>query len=115
MNPVIAGVGDNKRDVYGATEVGIFTLTFGAGDTYVSGGLALTNASFGLSRPLISAEVMGGNTVSTVWNWFWNTQTSKVMMLGSGGGAAGTAANADAANATAMANFAVTVIVTTQR
>jgi hypothetical protein len=115
FNPVYAGSGDNKRDVYGATEVGIWTITFGAGDTYVAGGLALTSALFGLSRPLLCVEVCGVNTAASVWNWVFNTQTGKLMMLGTGGGVAGTAANADATPGTAMANFQVLVKVTTQR
>lgn len=115
FNPVYTPVGDNKYDVYGSTGVAIFDIVFGAGDTYVAGGLALAAATFGLSRPIASVEPMGSNTAATVWNWFWNTQTQKFMMLGAGGGAAGTAANADATAATAMANFSVRVLVTTQR
>jgi hypothetical protein len=115
FNAVIAGVGDNKRDVYGATDTSVSTITFGAGDTYVAGGLALLAAQFGLSRPIAGIKVIGVNTVASVWDWAWNTQTQKLQMLGAGGGAAGTAAFADATAATAMANFQVTVLVITQR
>jgi hypothetical protein len=115
FNPTYAGSGDNKRDVYGATEVGVWTITFGASDTYVTGGLALTAATFGLSRPILGLEVIGANTAASVYAYQWNSQTSKLMMLGTGGSTAGTAAYADASSGASMASFAITVRVTTQR
>jgi hypothetical protein len=113
--PTYAGVGDNKRDVYGATEVGIWSITFSGADTYVTGGLALTSATFGLSRPILAVEVLATNTAAGVWYWAFNNQTGKLQMYGTGGGVAGTAAFAEASNATSIANFAIAVIVYTQR
>lgn len=115
FNPVYAGVGDNKRDVYGATEVAIFTIAFASGDTYTTGGLALTAAIFGLSRPILSVEVIGCNTAAIVWQWMWNVQTQKLMMLGTSGNTVGLAPNADATGSPSLTGFIVTVIVTTQR
>lgn len=115
FNPVYAGVGDNKRDVYGATEVGIFTIAFASGDTYVGGGLALTNANFGLSRPILAVEVMGMNTAAIPWNWAWNTQTAKLMMLATTANTIGLAPNEDNPNASSLTGMILTVMVTTQR
>ena len=109
----VVGVGDNKRDVYGATEIGVFDMTLD--NSYPAGGYVLTSQTFGVSRPLLAVEPMGGNTASVVWNYFWNTQTSKFQVLGASGGAAGTAANADATAATDLHLITVRVMVTTQR
>lgn len=115
FNPVYAGIGDNKRDVYGATEVGLWSIAFASGDTYTSGGLALVAATFGLSRPILSVELVGANTAAILWNWVWNVQTQKLMMLGAGGGTAGTVPNADATSSQSLTGFIIYVQVTTQR
>jgi len=115
FNPVYAGVGDNKLDVYGATDVAIFTLAFTASDTYLTGGVALAAASFGLSRPILSVEVIGYNTAAAAGGmiWIWNTQTSKLMALWTG--AVVSTALAEVTNTTTIASFTLTVRVTTQR
>lgn len=113
FNPVYAGLGDNKRDVYGATEVAIFTIAFAAGDTYLTGGLALTNAIFGLSRPLLAVEVMGGNTASIGMTWSWNTQTNKLQAEWTGPAISGVLA--EVANNTSLTGVILTVIATTLR
>lgn len=116
FTPTYAAVGDNKLDAWGATDVATdWTITFSSGDTYVTGGLALVAATFGLSRPIADVQVVAVNTAASVWNWVWNSQTSKLMMLGAGGGVAGTAAFADGGSGTSMTGFVVTVRVVTQR
>jgi hypothetical protein len=113
FNPVYTALGDNKRDVYGATEVGMWTITFGAGDTYVTGGLALVAATFGLSRPIAGINVMAINTAAlTVGvgdNVIWNSQTQKLQFEGAGGGAAGTVGVAELNNGVSIANAALTL------
>jgi hypothetical protein len=86
FNPVYAAVGDNGRDLYGATPVAIWTVTTGAADTYVAGGLALAAASFGLSRPIAAVEVIGVNTAAIGITWVWNVQTQKLMGFWTGAG-----------------------------
>lgn len=115
FNATIAGSGDNKFDVYGATDVSIASITFGGADTYVTNGLALTAAQFGLPRPILGIVFLGGNTAGIVTGLYWNTQTQKLQMLGAGGGVAGTVAFAELANGTSIANFAFTVLVITSR
>lgn len=116
FNPTYAAVGDNKIDAWGSTDVATdWTITFATGDTYVAGGLALTAALFGLSRPIADVQVVGVNTAASVWQWRWNTQTQKLMMLGAGGGAAGTAAYADGTVGQSLTGMVVTVRVVTQR
>lgn len=112
FTPTYAGSGDNKRDVYGATEVGIWTITFSAGDTYVAGGLALAAATFGLSRPILTVEVVGVNTAGFVYGWVWNTQTAKLMGLTVG---VSPAAFVDLVSTTSLTGVVLTVRVTTQR
>jgi hypothetical protein len=111
FNPVYAGVGDNKRDVYGATEVGIWTITFGASDTYTAGGLALAAATFGLSRPILAVEVIGGNTAQAGVVWSWNTQTGKLQAFWTGAAVSGVLAEISGS----IASWAITILVYTQR
>jgi hypothetical protein len=108
FNPVIAGAGDNKLDVYGATAVAIQTAAFTASDTYLTGGWAPTAQTFGLSRPILAVEVIGQNTAgaTTGFAWVWNTQTSKLQAF---------SASAEVANTTTIASVTLTVRVTTQR
>ena len=116
FNPVYAGVGDNKLDVYGATDVAMFTITFGASDTYTAGGLALTAATFGLSRPIAGIVMLGGNTAGIVVGLYWNTQTQKLQMTEVNVGLASTPAEfQELAASTSIASFAFTVLVFTQR
>ena len=112
FNAVLAGVGDNKRDIYGATDVAIWTIAFGAGDTYVAGGLALTAAQFGLSRPIAGVELIGVNTAGFVNDWVWNTQTQKFMGLTVG---VSPAAFVDLVAGTSLTGVVLTVRVTAQR
>lgn len=116
FNPTYAPVGDNRIDAWGATEVAQdWTISFATGDTYVAGGLALTAGLFGLSRPIADVTVVGANTAAIVWNWSWNTQTSKLMMLATSAGVAGTAPFEDNPNATSLTGMVITVRVVTQR
>ena len=119
FNPTYAPVGDNKLDVYGATEVGIWTITFGASDTYATGGLALTAATFGLSRPIAGINVIGCNTAAITTgigdNEVWNTQTQKLQFEGTSAGTAGAAPIEELANGTSIANAQLTVQIFTQR
>jgi hypothetical protein len=111
FNPVYAGAGDNKLDVYGATDVAIWTITFGGSDTYTAGGLALVAATFGLSRPILAVEVIGANTAAFGVDWAWNSQTQKLQAEWTG--AVLSAAFAEISGS--IANWAITVRVTTQR
>jgi hypothetical protein len=113
FNPTYAAVGDNKLDVYGATEVGMWTITFGAGDTYVTGGLALVAATFGLSRPIAGMNVIAINTAAlTVGvgdNVIWNSQTQKLQFEGVGGGGVGTVPATELNSGISIANMALTI------
>lgn len=113
--PTYTGIGDNKRDIFGATEVGIWTVAFGAGDTYVAGGLALTSALFGLSRPLLGLSIVGQNTAALPWGWMFNTQTVKLQMLATLAAAIGLAPFEENPNATVLTGMVLTVLVFTQR
>ena len=86
FNLTYAGAGDNKSDVYGSTPVAIWTIATGAADTYVAGGMALSAASFGLSRPIASVDVIGVNTAALGITWVWNVQTQKLMGFWTGAG-----------------------------
>jgi len=114
FNPVLAGVGDNKIDVYGATEVGIWTVAFTSTDTYTTGGWAPTAAQFGLSRPILAILVIAQNTAGAGIEWTWNSQTSKLQ-----GFVTGTAANAVlnelGSASTLIQSVTLTVLVITQR
>lgn len=112
FNPVYAAVGDNKRDVWGATDVAYYTISFATGDTYTAGGLSLTAALFGLSRPIASVVVEGVNTAGFVNGWVWNTQTQKLMGLTVG---VSPAAFVDMVAGTSLTGVVLTVRVTTQR
>lgn len=113
---VVAGSGDNKRDVYGATDVSICTIAFGAGDTYVAGGLALAAAQFGLSRPILGVVVIGSNTAGIVIEWRWNTQTQKLMAMFANVGAINIPVqDIEDPNATVLTGMVLTVLVITQR
>jgi len=113
FNATIAGVGDNKLDVYGATDVSISTLTFLSTDTYLTGGYTgLTAAAFGLSRPILSIEVIGMNTAGLGMVWIWNTQTSALMAYWSG---TASAVLNQVANTTSLNGVVLTVRVTGQR
>jgi hypothetical protein len=81
-----AGSGDNKLDVYGATPVAIWTITTSGADTYVAGGIPLVAASFGLSRPIGSVEVIGVNTAAIGIVWQWNVTTQKLAGYWTGAG-----------------------------
>lgn len=115
FNPILTKVGDGGREVYGATEVGTWQAAFLSTDTYTTGGWALTNATFGLSRPIAGVSVTGANTAAIVWQWQWNIQTSKLQMLGAGGGAAGTVTYADATSAQSLSGFTIQLLVWTIR
>lgn len=113
FNPVFAGLGDNKTDFLGAIPVAMFTITFGAGDTYLTNGLALAAANFGLSRPIAGILVVGKNTAAIGMDFVWNTQTQKLQAIQSTTGAP--AALVEVANATSIASFGLTVLVIAQR
>jgi hypothetical protein len=115
FNPVYAGVGDNKLDVYGATDVAIWTMAFTASDTYLTGGLALLAATFGLSRPIAGVVVLGQNTAGGTAGmvWIWNTQTQKLQAFWTG--AVVSTALAEVTNTTSIASVTLTVLVITQR
>lgn len=116
FSQVIAGSGDNKRDVYGSTDVSIATIAFGAGDTYVAGGLALLAALFGLSRPILGVIVIGSNTAGVGLNWSWNSQTQKLQALMANVGAINTpVGDVDATVGTVLTGMVLTVLVITQR
>lgn len=113
FNPVITFLGDNKRDVYGSTPTAMPVLTFTGTDTYLTGGFALTAALFGLDRPIAGVLVIGGNTANAAIDWEWNTQTQKLMAQWMG--TAFTGVFQEVANATVIANFALTLLVFGQR
>jgi len=113
FNPVVAGLGDNDNDVWGATGVAMFTMTFAAGDTYLTNGFALDKTKFGLSRPIAAVIVCGYNTAGIGMEWFWNAQTQKLQARWTG--AAVSSALAEVTNTTAIAGFVVTILVITQR
>jgi hypothetical protein len=120
FNPTYAKVGDNGLDVYGATEVGCWTITFGGADTYVTGGLALVSQNFGLSRPIAGVNILGINTAAITLgigdNIIWNTQTQKLQMEGSNATVtAGAAGIQELNNGVSIANLQVTVQVFTLR
>jgi hypothetical protein len=115
FNPVLTKVGDGGREVYGATEVGTWQAAFATGDTYTTGGWALTAGQFGLSRPIAGVTVNGYNTAAIVWIWQWNFQTSKLQMLGAGGGAAGTVSFADATSAQSLTGMTIQLFIWTTR
>ena len=113
FNPTYAGVGDNKLDVYGSTDVAIWTIAFGGSDTYLTGGLTgLLAATFGLSRPILSVEVVGVNTAGLGMIWVWNTQTSALMAYWSG---TASAVLNQVTNGTPLTGIVLTVRVTVQR
>jgi hypothetical protein len=114
FNPTYTGSGDNKLDVYGATAVAIWTIAFSAADTYVTGGLALLAATFGLSRPILGVEVIGFNTAGTGIVWQWNTTTGKLQAFVTGAASGSLLAELSSAN-TAIQSDTITVRVTTQR
>jgi hypothetical protein len=113
FNATFAAVGDNGLDVYGATDVAIFTLTFLSTDTYLTNGYTLTAAKFGLSRPILAVEVIGLNTAALGTVWTWNTQTGALMGFWTGAGFS--AVLAEIANTTTLSGFVLTVRVTTKR
>jgi|SRR5271155_5372084 len=115
FNPTLTKVGDGGREVYGATEVGTWQAAFLSTDTYTTGGWALTANQFGLSRPLAGVSVTGMNTAAIVWFWAWNFQTSKLQMLGAGGGAAGTVTFADATSSQSLSGFTIQLLLWTTR
>jgi hypothetical protein len=116
FNTAFTAVGDGGIDMFGATEVGVnWQLAFTAGSTYVTGGLALTAAQFGLSRPIAYVLFAAYNTAAIVAPAIWNFQTSKMMLLGTTAGAAGTAPYQDLTNGTAIAGFGYLLQVVTQR
>jgi len=116
FNPVLTKVGDGGREVYGATEVGTWQAAFASGDTYTTGGWALTAALFGLSRPIAGIEVNGYNTAAIVWMWQWNFQTAKLQMLGAGGTAtAGTVTFADATSTQSLTGMVIQLFIWTTR
>lgn len=106
FTPTYAGSGDNKLDVYGATATAIWTITFSTGDTYVTGGLALVAATFGLSRPILGIVPVATNTAGVIATPTWNSQTSKMQLLVSG---------ADLGSATSLTGVVYTVLIITQR
>lgn len=113
FNPTYAAVGDNKLDAWGSTDVATdWTITFASGDTYTAGGLALTAALFGLSRPIADVQVVGVNTAGFVYGWRWNTQTQKLMGLTVG---VSPAAFVDLVASTSLTGIVLTVRVVTQR
>jgi hypothetical protein len=121
FNPTLTKVGDGGREVYGATEVGTWQATFLSTDTYTTGGwgssagVPFVANTFGLSRPIAGVTVNGYNTAAVVWIWQWNFQTSKLMMLGAGGGAAGTVTFADATSSQSLSGFVIQLFIWTIR
>jgi hypothetical protein len=112
--PTYAGVGDNKLDVYGATDVAMWTITFGASDTYVTGGLALVAATFGLSRPIAGVIVIGQNTAMEGILWVWNTTTQKLQAFVTGASSGAVLAELGSASSL-IQSAAITVLIPTQR
>lgn len=116
FNPTYAAIGDNKVDVYGATLTGVWSITFGGSDTYLTGGLALVAATFGLSRPIAGMIQIAINTAAIVANALWNSQTSKLQLQEVNVGLASTPAPfQELPNTTSIANFAYTFLIITQR
>lgn len=114
FNATFAAVGDNGLDAYGATDVGIWTLTFLSTDTYLTNGYTgITAAKFGLSRPILAIEVIGVNTAGVGMTWVWNTQTSALMAFWTGAGLS--AVLAQVTNTTSLSGIVLTVRVTTSR
>lgn len=113
FNPVFTGVGDSKHDFCGAIEVAMFDLTFTGTDTYLTNGMALTQANFGMSRPIGGIAIIGYNTAGLGIEWFWNTQTQKLQARGAGAASSGLLI--EVPNTTSIANFAVRVVVFAQR
>lgn len=109
FNPVFSNVGDDKTDFLGAIPVSIQTLTFAAGDTYLTGGMALLAAQFGMSRPIGGISVIGYNTAGIGIEWFWNTQTQKLQARWTGPAISGVLA--EVGNTTPIAGFAITLLV----
>jgi hypothetical protein len=119
FNPTYAKVGDQGLDVWGATEVGLWTITFGAADTYVTGGLALTAATFGLTTPVsqpVTVLVVGQNTAGEGLFWMWNTQTGKLQAFWDPAESASPQVFAELGSASALIqNVALTVLIIVQR
>lgn len=114
FNPTFTGVGDNRLDYMGAIPIAIFDMLFTGTDTYLTGGIALTSANFGLSRPICAVEVMGANTASPGWIWSWNTQTNKLQAFQSTTGAPAALVEVNNTN-TGLQNASLRLIVTAQR
>lgn len=118
FNVTYTAVGDGKRDIWGATEMGpTWTLNFSGADTYVTGGLALTSSLFGLSRPIGGIYLCGFNSAAILFDFGWNTQTQKLMMFDIVVTAAGATHYQfnEAAAGTSMANFQITATILCQR
>lgn len=113
MSLTIAGVGDNKYDIYGATPTGVFTVTMDT--SYPAGGYALTAAAFGLSRPIAGVLVIGVNTAALVSAYQYNAATGKLQVLSTTAGAAGTVPFQDEDAATNLSTFVLTVLVICKR
>lgn len=110
MSVTVVAVGDNKRDVYGATEVAMFDVTFD--NSYPAGGYAVVAKTFGLSRPIAGIAFIAVNTAGIVQMFYYNNQTGKIMVLMVG---ASTAAFADLTPTTNIATMTVRALVFTQR
>lgn len=86
MALTIAKFGDQGFDAWGASDVGIFTLT---GDSsYPAGGYAVTGASFGF-RLLAGIEAIGNNTAGLGLEPYYNTQTAKIQVVSTAPGGTG--------------------------
>lgn len=110
MSLTIAGVGDNKYDIYGSTPAGMFDITYD--NSYPAAGYAVTQASFGLSRPIAGILFLAVNTAASVNQFYYNNQTAKIMVLMVG---ATTAAFADLTATTNIATWVTRVLVFCRR
>lgn len=56
VTPVTVAPDGLKSDVSGSLRFGMISLTFGAADTYVTGGFLVTAASFGFPTKIVTVE-----------------------------------------------------------
>lgn len=110
MSLTIAGVGDNKYDIYGSTPAGMFDITYD--NSYPAAGYAVTAGNFGLSRPIAGILFLGVNTAAFVNQFVYNNATAKIMILKVG---ATTAAFVDSSAAADFSTFITRVLVFCRR
>lgn len=75
VTPVAVAPDGLKSDVPGNLRVGIVSLTFGAADTYVTGGIPLTSATFGFPTKIVNVHPAISQTGGYLFTWVPSTSS----------------------------------------